>query len=269
MSSAISQEILDHILDQLCFDRASLAASSLVAHRWLDTPRRHLFSVVRVSAKNVIAFAALLEEQRCTFRRHITGLEIDLVRGSQQWFVELSTRLQPLGITAQCTSMSLRGPQVRKEVQESLVRYYNNLEKFRVGPAKFDSVQDLTDVLGQLPHLRILDLQAAFTNSFTDLPSQSPASPLRELSLSSTSIHGVLPSLIDCGALEHVTLLSFTQVRAQDLPVIRRYLSIQNTTLEALDIAVYLPYLGVSDGPSLYLFNPWLRFLTTSIRYIC
>lgn len=142
--SKLPQELIDLIVDNLARDAVALRSCSFVCRAWLKQCRHHLFGLLRVRDTQVqtsLRSRPVLQERF-------------------QAFLTFITTVASPGFCAKVHTLCLLGNEERHERQT---------------PESFISAHMLAAILGQLPRVRILELNRV---SFTPLAAEHHSSPI-------------------------------------------------------------------------------------------
>ncbi|KAI0090494.1 hypothetical protein BDY19DRAFT_712096 [Irpex rosettiformis] len=141
--SRLPQELIDLIVDNLSRDAIALRSCSFVCRAWLKQCRHHLFGLLRVRDTQV----------RTSLRSR------PILQERFQAFLTFITTVASPGFCAKVHTLCLLGNEERLE---------------RQAPESFISAHMLAAILGQLPRVRILELNRV---NFTPLPTE-PRTPI-------------------------------------------------------------------------------------------
>lgn len=280
-------ELVDLVVDASRKDRKALATYALVCKQWTPRSRHHLFDKAAIFADNARQFISLLSSPHCTFATAIHELDISLsASGSQQWFNELSRRLQPiLPKTTNLSRLAISGSRntVIRRLEETsgartaLVAFGrqnqgpSQIVALKLGPVTFESFADFVDIVSAFPNLHSLSCAAHFQDATQpNLHGESRLFPqVTTINLAHPSTSHLLEFLLRQGILPTVTSLSLSQLTGADLSILAHYLlTPNNNALQNLIIKIDGAFSGVSLGPSLFSF-PFCDQIGAGTKFQC
>ncbi|KAI0692824.1 hypothetical protein BC835DRAFT_1355858 [Cytidiella melzeri] len=155
--SKLPQELIDRVLDYLARDAIALRSCSFVCRSWLKQSRHHLFGLLRIR-----------DTQICTSLRSRPVLQDRF-----QAFCTFITTVASPGFCAKVHTLCLLGNEERHE---------------RQSPESYISAHMLANILGQLPRVRILELNRVHFTPLSSEPRTAGPLPIGKMKLDVLSI---------------------------------------------------------------------------------